>query len=491
VIDQDFEFDPLSWIDPMGRIFWSGGELYRGIRPARAELYRRLFDKGIVQDLVERKLLIDSSVADLSTAEFPLILQHHVVPVVSFPSEWCGSQLKAAALMVLDLEIGLRAQALTLDDVNPWNILFEGPQPVFVDFAAIAPLDDPSRWLSLRLFNEFFLNPLTLFERGLERLARRMLYDPWTGVTDYDIERIRTYAGEALSGRQLAYRTLKRIAKAPIPRRLRPAIKTGLRFAADAALVGSRGLGEPRDALGQILELRERVTTMAVEGPRSPWRKYYDNNFPDFEPSALWTDKHRSITAVIERLMPASLLDFGANRGWYSQMAARRGIRVIAADADEGAVNALYQDTVEAGATNLSTVYLDARFPEPAQGPAYQLFKPATERFNSEMVLSLAVIHHLVFGGNLNFEQIIRNFRAFCSKWLVVEFVGPTDPAVQAFPSSSKRPWYNESEFLTALSKHFNVIEILPSDSAGLHFQNAGPDDRKIFVCELRTDSTL
>ena len=445
-----------------------------------------MFAQGIVQNLVENKLLIDSSITELSTAEFPLILQHRILPVVSFPSEWCSGQLKAAALMVLDLEIALRASGLTVEDVNPWNLLFDGPQPVFVDFSAIAPIGDPRDWRGRRLFREFFLNPLALFEQGLGRIARRMLYDPWTGVTDYEIERIRTFDGESLSGPQIVYRMLKKIGKAPIPVRLRPAVKNAAHAVADALFAGSRKPREPDDALDEILALRERVVAMAVEGPRTSWGKYYDKNFPGFEASPAWTQKHRSVNEIILKLEPRSLLDFGANRGWYSQLAAHRGIRVIAADSDESALNQLYNDSAVAKTENVCAVYLDAKFPEPARGPAYQFLESAAKRFRSDMVLALAVVHHLVFSGNLSFEQIVRNFRMFCGQWLVVEFVGPEDPAVRCFPSAATRPWYNEGNFRSALNEQFDIIETLPSDIGGLDIVGEGPDARTIFVCEAK-----
>ena len=46
-------FEPFSYRDPNGRLFqWNGG-LYRTIRGKAAAFHRGLFDKGIIQRLVD------------------------------------------------------------------------------------------------------------------------------------------------------------------------------------------------------------------------------------------------------------------------------------------------------------------------------------------------------------------------------------------------------------------------------------------------------
>jgi hypothetical protein len=481
---DEIEFHHLSWVDPVGRLFWRHGNLYRGIRHQRSALYEGLLEEGIIQELVKKRLLIDTWATDWSTDEFPLILQHRVLPVVTYASEWCASQLKAAAIGVLDLEIALRACDLTLMDINPWNLLFDGVRPLFVDFSSIAPLSQRDAWTARDDFHQFYLNPLLLFGEGLARVARRLLCDPWVGVKDIDLERMKILPRRHRSPTAIAIGAAKRIAKMTVPRSIQPRLRKLTQG------IHSR-IQEPQkngDALPEILALRARVEALAIRGSSTPWEGYYLNNFPEFTPGENWTLKHHSIHNIIEETKPETLLDIGSNRGWYSQMAASRGVRVIAADSDETAVNELYADARTAE-LQIHPVFMDVRFPEPAQGPGYKFFSPATHRFKSEMVLALALVHHLTFTWHLSFDQIVEGLDAFSSRWLVVEFIGRGDGVVKRLWNPNNFPWYDLDRFLESLGRYYRIIKQLPSDSGGLDTGlNLGPDDRTILLCEKRSD---
>lgn len=476
------EFHDLSWVDPVGRLFWHDGNLYRGIRPERMTLYRDLLANGIIKELVTKRLLIDTWATDWTTDEFPLILQHRVLPVVSFPSEWCASQLKAAARLVLDLEVALRAHKLTLIDINPWNVLFDGVRPFYVDLGSIVPLSQEHTWTARDQFDEFYLNPLLLFGQGLGRIARRLLSDPWVGIKDIDLERMNILPRRHRSTSAMAIAVSKRLGKIAIPPAIRPRTRELMR----CLRTQMREALKPIDALPQILSLRDRLEALAILGSKTPWDGYYLNNFPEFMPTERWTSKHHSIHKVIEEIKPKTLLDIGSNSGWYSQMAASRGLQVIAADSDETALNELYANARTAE-LHIHPVFMDVRFPEPAQGPAYKFFGPATHRFRSEMVLALALVHHLAFTWRLNFDQIVDCLDGFCSRWLVVEFVGPADGVVKRSWNHQNLPWYDLDRFLESLGRYYNIIKQLPSDSGGLDIGvDLGVDDRTILLCEKK-----
>ncbi len=466
-VDNHQDFHPLSWTDPAGRLFWRDGKLYRGIRPARAALYRDLLARGVVQALVDMRLLIDTQAVDWTTPEFPLVLQHRVIPVVSFPSEWSAAQLQAAALLVLDLELALRPHGLTLADANPWNVLFDATDPVFVDFCCIAPIADKSSWPGRREIVEFYLNPLLLFENGLPRVARRLLFDPWVGISDADVERCGIRAG-----------TLR----ANVRGRLKRAIKSMTPVSAHASIKAAARTIAPGDPLRDIAALRRRVADLAIAPAPTDWSGYYRENFPPFTPSESWTAKHCAIHAILAELKPRTVLDIGSNRGWYAQLAARHGARVIAADSDDSAVDALYADA-KAAHLPILPVVMDVRFPEPAQGPGYTFFPPATERFKSDLVLALALVHHLVFTWSLSFEHIVAALGAFSRRWLAVEFVGPGDGVVQRW-NQANFSWYRLDNFLAALGKDFDVVRQWPSDAGGLDDERC---DRTILLCRRKS----
>lgn len=473
--NSEFDVHPLSGMNEIGTVLLRDGKIYRGIRADYAAVYRDLFDRGIIKGLIDRKLIVDTWITDLTTDRYPLILQHEVIPTISYPSEWSRSQLKAAALLILDLEIALRSEGLTLYDVQPWNVLFIGSGPRFVDFTSIASIDDKRVWHCRDQFYEYFVNSLLLHKNGLSRVARRLMYDPWKGISDTEQQRMgyqTNYAPLAKKAREAA----KRVAKTFVRKSWRPVAK----MAADklSIAIGS-------NALSEITALRDRIMAWPLSDQKTQWAGYYDENFPSFTPSDRWSAKHHALYQILDEAKPKSVLDIGSNRGWYAQLAARKGARVIAADYDESAVDELFADVKNSGLAILP-VYMDVRFPEPAQGPAYTMLPPASERFHSDMVMALAIIHHLVFGYYMNFERILDSLSIFCGKWLVVEFVNPDDDVVQQY-GPSRYPWYSLDTFVAVLDRKYEVLRQFPSDWGGM--SNGGREgrfDRTILFCRKR-----
>ena len=483
-MESDYDFHPQSGMDYWGRLFWRGENLYRGIGDGRATFYRGLLAKGVVQEMVDKRLLVNSWAAGWSTPEYPLVLQHRVIPTISFAAEWCMLQFQAAALLVLDLEMALRPHNLTLESVSPWNVLFEGAHPYYVDFCSIAPLESPESWPARERFEQYFLNPLALFQLGLSRVARRLLYDPWAGVSSRELRSMSGHPGEFRVTKAKAINAVKLLVKSTTPRRLHPALK--------AAAKNVRGKSSRADASAEISSLRAKIAALPIVQPKTFWTGYYDTNFPEFVPSERWTSKHHSIFQLLSEIRPRSVLDLGCNRGWYAQLAAHHGARVIAADSDENSLNELYLDAKKSGLAVLP-VFQNVLLPEPARGPAYRMFAPASERLKSEMVLALALVHHLVYSNCMNFQQIVETFAMFTEKWLAVEFAGHRDVKVQGCVRALgvSYPWYTLDNFVAALGKRFEIAMKYPCDWGGIP-NIGGPEgdmDRVILLGKKRCGS--
>ncbi len=449
----DIESHPLSGMDSTGKLFWRDGNLYRGIRPPMVQFYNNLLKQRVIDELVKKRLLIDTWDTGWSTSEFPLVLQHRVLPVVSFASEWCASQLQAAALNVLDLELALRSKSLTLWDVSPWNIVFDATHPYHVDLGSISALGGPNEWRAREQFEKLFLNPLLLFDNGLPRVARRLLFDPMVGVPSTE---------------------LKGLIAARLPSFVSRTVEN--------------------DTTSEVTALRHLIADFSFLSSKMQWAGYQDDNFPEFLPSARWTRKHHSVNEILRCTKPKTVFDMSANRGWYAQLAVRRGARVIAADTDDVAINKLYADA-KASNLDISPLVMEFRFPEPPQGPGYKMLTSAADRFRSEMVLALALVHHLVFTCYMTFDQIVDNFEMFSSKWVAVEFISTDDTVVKEGLGWSEAlfPWYTLDNFIRSLERYFIVLKNLPSDWGELPNKGdrLGEMDRTILLCERKTTKNV
>jgi SAM-dependent methyltransferase len=465
---SEIVFHPLSFVDPSGRLFWWKGQLYRAISAERAPLYRRLFDEGIVQRLVNKGLLIETEITSLQIDGYEMVLRHRELPFVSYPYEWCAAMLKDAAITIIDIEIELAQHGLTLQDAHPWNVLFDGPKPIYVDFGSIVPAQASTLWPAYDEFCRFFVYPLYLMSQGYGRIARWLLHDYDQGVLKSDLVALTRKSSLGLRAKDVAMQLLS-MAKQRVPRRFRPGLKKGL------ALVNSKLLRLPavtQFRLGFLQQVRREVEGISVPSLRTEWSEYYDGSFPSFSPSDDWTVKHVSVHQVLSDLRPDSVLDIGSNRGWYSQLAALLGSRVVAFDADESCITQLYYDSKEKNLPILSLI-MDFRNPSPGYGLCNQWLAPAIERLKCDMVLALALVHHLVFKQRLNFDQIVNGLSVFSKRWLLVEFIPSDDRYVREW-WSEKFSWYTLDNFIGALKKRFHIMRILPSY----------PEPRVLLLCE-------
>jgi hypothetical protein len=90
-----------------------------------------------------------------------LILEHPRIPFASFPYEWTPGMLAEAGRLTLELAETVSAEGWGLKDATPFNVLFQGPRPIFVDLLSFERRDPTdATWLPYAQFVRTFLLPL-------------------------------------------------------------------------------------------------------------------------------------------------------------------------------------------------------------------------------------------------------------------------------------------------------------------------------------------
>src|SRR4029078_10562651 len=116
----------------------------------------------------------------------------------------------------------------------------------------------------------------------------------------------------------------------------------------------------------------------------------------------------------------------GCNRGWYEQQAARLGARVVCSDLDGKAIAARYADARK-NHLHLQPLILDVLNPSPGLGVRNTQWAPAADRLHCDLVMALALTHHLTLEHRVGFEEVVASLSAFADRWLLVEFVPGAD----------------------------------------------------------------
>jgi ribosomal protein L11 methylase PrmA len=168
--------------------------------------------------------------------------------------------------------------------------------------------------------------------------------------------------------------------------------------------------------------------------------------------------------AIVERMLQRAggtvVWDLGANVGTYSTIAAGNGRQVIAFDQDASSVEHHWRTlTAEARASVLPLV-MDLANPSPALGWALEERRSLIERGPADIVLALALVHHLAIGNNVPLDRVA-DLVARLGRWAIIEFVPKEDPMTRHLLAARKDvfPGYTLDGFRAAASERFRIVE--------------------------------
>ena len=132
-------------------------------------------------------------------------------------------------------------------------------------------------------------------------------------------------------------------------------------------------------------------------------------------------------------------------------------------DIDPVAVEANYKATLDQKEDHLMPLMMDFTNPSPSLGWRGKERLSLFERGPADLVMALALIHHLAIANNVPLPQLATFFRKL-GKWLVIEFVPKGDPQVNKLLATREDifPNYNTQDFEAEFGKVFSMREIIP-----------------------------
>ncbi|HEV2911823.1 MAG TPA: methyltransferase domain-containing protein [Pyrinomonadaceae bacterium] len=405
-----------------------------------------------------RELLGDARLADLvNNNQVSMVVEHERIPFQSFPYEWPPEMLHRAARLTLDLGEAMLAEGRGLKDATPYNVLFRGPKPVFVDWLSFEPRDPAdSTWLPYAQFARTFLLPLLVNKHfGLQ--LGPLLLQKRDGLEPEEVYRLSGWAKRL----RLPFLTL-----ATIPTHL------GAKQGSDTTIY-QRKTEENVEKARFILEqqfkrlrrLLKRVEPDAASA--SAWADYMGakQHFTD----EYLQRKEAFVKSALEEFKPEKVLDIGCNTGYFSGVAARAGARVVAIDQDPIVVGSVWR-MAEAENLDVLPLVVDITRPSPGVGWRNEECLPFLDRarHQSDAVMMLAVIHHMLVSERIPLPEILELAAELTENILIIEFVGTDDPMFQRITRGREHLYaYLTREFFELNAhQHFNVLrsqEIEPS----------------------------
>lgn len=461
-------FEPGSFRDPDSRVFFAGGDVLRALSARGAADWRALRDSALFARETQAGRLVATEEID-APADLPLlrtdrpqaVLRHERIPFVSYPYEWTPGMLRDAALLQLELLAGALDEGLILKDATPYNVQWRGARPVFVDVGSFEPLREGEPWFGYRQFCAMHLNPLLL------AVLRDMPFQPWLrgsleGISPDDTAKL-------LRGRDRRRRGVLThvVLHAKLDRR---------------SAAQGRTSGGVRDELkkagfhselikANVKRLHRMVSGLEWQPPKGVWTEYRaQNSYSDADTER----KEAFVREVSAASRPGLVWDLGCNDGRFSRIATEAGASyVVAVDGDQAPVELLYRELRDEGRTDILPLTVDLTNPSPGLGWRGLERRPMADRGRPDLVLCLALLHHLAITGNVPVADAVDWLRSLGGS-VVVEFVRRNDPMVErllAAKRSDTHPDYDEAFFERRLGEAFAVErrEELPSGTRVLY----------------------
>lgn len=442
-----------SFRDPSGFVFRRDGEVYRQVNLIYKDEYDLLMSSGLYERLSSRGLLVThqevtehkaSSVVEdtFETSSSYRIIKPEQIPFVSYPYEWTFSQLKDAALLTLEIQLEALKHGMSLKDASAFNVQFIGARPVFIDTLSFERYVEGSPWVAYQQFCQHFLAPLAL-------------------IAECDIN-VRTLGSSFISGVPLS------LASSILPKaswfKFSHLIHIHLHSRSQSKYADAAGKGGVKDKhrrvsrnalLGIIDSLRSAITRLNWNPGGTEWADYYTAT--NYSERAL-SEKEAIVDSLIQRVQPQMTWDLGANNGLFSRRAVAHGSYTVACDVDPSAVEKNYRVCREQKSSNMLALVVDLTNPSPALGWAHNERQSLLERGPADLVLALALIHHLTISNNVPFDKLAEFF-ATCAKSLIIEFVPKGDSQVQKLLASRKDifPNYTQQCFESVFSRYFSI----------------------------------
>lgn len=418
-----------SFRDPSGGVDVQASVVVRRFTdPVAAAEVRAFYATRAAQDLVASGRLIGTvqsaglpAEASVTGTPDETAMLHPRIAFPSYPYEWPASMLHAAAALTVELAMTALDERYELKDASPFNILFNGSAPVFVDAASFRRRQ-PGRWLwpPLAQFEKSFLLPL---------LAHRLHGDAPHSLFLADSAGL---APESLAARVRGIDRLRPtvIRYASLPRLLGrfAAKRSGLYRAEHRPMPEAQAVFVLRSMFAR---LRRDLAALAPRLPASgsPWSGYAEDR-PYL--TAEFARKEAFVQSVLEGTRPDRVIDIGCNDGHFGKMAARSGAEVLAFDRDSQVIDALWRDSAKEK-LRLLPLIIDLSRPSPCEGWRNAERPGFLDRVQGrfDVALFLACFHHVVVTDRIPVGHLLDFLASLRCRHIVFEYVDPADPMFQ------------------------------------------------------------
>jgi len=439
-----------SFRDPSGFLFFYKNLIYRQINKSYKDNYDMLIKSGLYKKLSEEGLIIPHEEVQIEPLNPDIaykVIKPEQISFISYPYEWCFSQLKDAALVTMKIQKIAFEYGMTLKDASVYNIQFKDGKPIFIDTLSFEKYEEGLPWIAYGQFCKHFFAPLSLM--SFKDIRFNQLLKNYIDGIPLD----------------LASKLL------PASTRFKFSILTHIHLHAKSQKIYEDKIIEPKNTnrvsqlafRGIIESLYSAVYKMNWQPANTEWVDYYEKT--NYSDKAL-DQKKKLVADFLIKTNSNNVWDLGANTGLFSLIASAMKIPTISFDIDPAAVELNYRMCKKENEKYILPLLIDLTNPSPGIGWGNKERMSFLERGPVDTVLALALIHHLAISNNVPLSNIASFFKSIC-KYLIIEFIPKEDSQVQKLLATRQDIFHhydmnnfeNDFSMLFDIQEKFNIKE--------------------------------
>jgi len=444
----------LSLIDDVGEVFFDDEKIYRGINSKYIATTRKIFECGLIDELVNYKLFPETLISDQRLIGYDLVLEHRKVNPITYPFEWSPEMLRNAGLTILKVNEICKKYGYELKDAQPYNLVYDGNKCLFVDFGSIQKTKTTH---NICFFAEEFLKsyyyPLYIYSKGSEYFFSTSFLKiggliPHTDFLLYKKTIVRILPLkflERLIRYFFYYNKVYSVSDNKCRNKLPLLIYHLYLFAKRYRLFPFSGYRNS--------SLKNKLTKLNLRS-KTQWGNYHSESGMLFHSGDIrLTPRMEFILELVKKYKPRSVLELAGNQGVLSRKIAELSDvkHIICSDYDYQAIDSLYLNIKNEKDCKILPVILNFMLPSFSG-----FFESPKDRLKSELVIALAVTHHLILTQHFKLEFIIERLFEFTEKYLIIEFM-----PLGLFNGKFAPPlpnWYTKYWFIAGLNKKFKIL---------------------------------
>ena len=432
----------ISYKDLSARVVEKEGKFIRYIFTSYKDEYDYLMSSGLYEELVKKNLLISHDELPLDEEEgvYKVILPQQLI-FQSYPFEWPYSQWNRAILAFLKINQIALKYGMILKDATPYNFYILGGDAIMFDTTSFMFFKNNDKWRAYKQFCQEFLSPVALMYYNGHKWGRLYMSNLKGVPLDF-------------VSRQLPLSSWFNLT-------VLLHIHLHSKYTGNNSKENKRGdKGFTFEKLSSLISLLKNTIISWVDPYllKNNWQGYYKI---DIETEEYIVLKQDSVKKWLTLLKVDTVLDLGANTGKFSFIASVFSKKIIALESDENCVDEIYNHIKIKNIDNVFPLIGDLAEPSPSLGMMNLELSSIFVRAKSELVMGLALIHHLYFTKDMSFAQIAELFLKLISKYLIVEFIPKDDRKVISLIEIKphREAGYKLESFIFNLSQYFEKLE--------------------------------